>query len=341
MHKHNQIPTVSIILPCYNMEKYLNRSIDSLLANDYKAKEIIIVNDGSTDSTSQIADALSSKYKEIRVIHQPNSGVSAARNSGINAATGKYIMFVDPDDYVTDNFISAAATRIEEKNADLVIFGYSTPWFSNPPIWKDYLPVKDYQCESNKKVIEDALPYFFGISAERFSWWIEGNARWHTEKDTPTIWRFIYNRHFLIENDLKFTPLKYGEDMIFIIECLTKANSLYSVNKSLYKYEPLRNGATVKSVSPEEVMTTKLLITKERHRIASDMEAKNMKSFLPLYAGSVAMASLQTAYGICDKLPYRVWKNFNQQVNLRSAMRCISTPWGGGKTLDTGRIAKI
>lgn len=62
-----------------------------------------------------MADELAVKYKEIRVIHQPNSGVSAARNSGINAATGKYVMFVDPDDYVTENFISAAATRIEEK----------------------------------------------------------------------------------------------------------------------------------------------------------------------------------------------------------------------------------
>ena len=203
-------PTVSVILPCYNMEKYLSRSVESLLANDYESKEIILVDDGSTDSTPQLADSYATKFKEIRVIHQSNAGVSAARNAGIDAATWKYIMFVDPDDYVTEDFISTAATKIEQKNADLVIFGYSSPWYSNPPVWIDYLPVKDYRCSNNHEVIEDALPHYFGMSAERFNWWIKGDSRWQTEKEHPTIWRFIYRRHFLLENGLKFTPLKYG-----------------------------------------------------------------------------------------------------------------------------------
>ena len=117
--------------------------------------------------------------------------------------------------------------------------------------------------------------------------------------------------------------------MIFIIECLSKENSLYSVSKNLYKYEPLRNGATVKVVSHEEVMNTKLLITNQRHRIVSDIEIRYGKSFLPLYAVSVAIASLQTAFGICDSKPDSEWANFNEQIKLSDAMRCISIPWGG------------
>lgn len=338
---NTKLPLVSVILPCYNMEKYLVRSVGSLLANDYEAKEIILVDDGSTDSTPQLCDELAEKHEEIRVIHQINAGVSVARNKGIDEANGEYIMFVDPDDWVSKDFIGKPVHKITEKNADLVIFGYSSPWFRTPPTWDDYLPVKDYQCVSKEEVLSDALPHFFGITSERFGWWIKGDNKWHSEKDTPSIWRFIYRKKFLIENDLKFTPLKYGEDNIFIIECLTKAQSLYSINESLYMYEPLSVGATAKAVRAEEVLNTKILIIGERHRIAENVEKATGKSVLNLYAGSVAMASLQTAFGICDTHPYRKWRDFNKTIRLSDAMRCIPTPCrlGGGKTLYTSAFA--
>lgn len=94
-------------------------------------------------------------------------------------------------------------------------------------------------------------------------------------------------------------------------------------------YVPLREGATAKSVSAEEVMNTKLLVTGERHRIAADLEKRHGKSFLHLYAGSVAMASLQTAYGICDTHPYRIWRDFNKKIQLLEAMHCIPLSYGG------------
>lgn len=106
-------------------------------------------------------------------------------------------------------------------------------------------------------------------------------------------------------------------------------------------YVPLREGATAKSVSAEEVMNTKLLVTGERHRIAADLEKRHGKSFLHLYAGSVAMASLQTAYGICDTHPYRIWRDFNKKIQLLEAMHCIPLSYGGIKHLLPATLLKF
>ena len=109
-------PKVSIIIPCYNVEKYLDRCMNSLANNTYDNKEIIFINDGSNDSTSSILDNYKDKYTFVKVIHKKNEGVSKARNSGLSNADGEYVMFVDPDDYVEPNFIAKASQEMEHSN---------------------------------------------------------------------------------------------------------------------------------------------------------------------------------------------------------------------------------
>lgn len=326
-------------MPCFNMERFLDRSVNSLLANEYSAKEIILVDDGSTDSTPEMCDRLAKTYPEIRCIHQANSGVSAARNVGIEAAQGEYIMLVDPDDYVTTDFITKAVVKIIETQADLVLFGYSTPWFRVPPTWEDYYPIKDYQCKTQQEVLETVLPHFYGTSLESFYMWIYGDSKWDAEKELPSAWRFIYRKDFLVRNNLKFKPLKCGEDKIFCLECLSKANSLYSLTECLYKYEPLPSGTLAKSVSALEVLKTKLLILQEQHRIAKNLKQDVNYSALPLYAGSVLMGSLQIAFGICDSKPYKTWREFNRNICLSDSIDCMPVIYRGGKAIIAGSIA--
>lgn len=115
---------ISVIVPIYKAEKYLNRCIESIVKQTYDCLEIILVDDGSTDTSPQICDNWGKKDDRIKVVHQKNGGVSSARNSGLNIASGKYIVQVDSDDYIASNMIEVLYKALIEKNADLVICGY-------------------------------------------------------------------------------------------------------------------------------------------------------------------------------------------------------------------------
>ena len=122
---------LSIIIPIYNVEKYLRKCVDSLLAQDYSDYEIILVDDGSTDGSSELCDELASKSPIsnlqspiIRVLHQANAGLSAARNSGIKAANGDYLMFVDSDDYIEPNVLGRLMEQVEREQLDVLRFDY-------------------------------------------------------------------------------------------------------------------------------------------------------------------------------------------------------------------------
>ena len=115
---------ISIIVPVYNVEKYLNRCIDSLISQTYQNIEIILVDDGSTDSSSEIVDGYLKKDNRIKVFHKDNGGLSDARNKGIEISKGKYLSFVDSDDYVTNTYIETLYNTIIEYEADISICSY-------------------------------------------------------------------------------------------------------------------------------------------------------------------------------------------------------------------------
>lgn len=112
---------VSIVVPVYNVENYLKRCIESIINQTYQKIEIILVNDGSTDSSPEICNEFARMDNRIRVIHQKNVGLSGARNTGINEATGNYIYFIDSDDYVKNNTIESLISLAREKKCDVVI----------------------------------------------------------------------------------------------------------------------------------------------------------------------------------------------------------------------------
>ena len=139
---------LSIVVPVYNVEAYLKKCVDSLLDQDLSPSdyEIILVDDGATDRSSVICDAYAAAHGNIRAIHQENAGLSAARNTGIAAATGQYIQFVDSDDYLEPNAIKPLLEQIEQQGLDLLRFNYENvndkeeiihP-VKNPKMFSDY-----------------------------------------------------------------------------------------------------------------------------------------------------------------------------------------------------------
>lgn len=130
---------LSIIVPVYGVANYLRKCVDSLLVQDITDYEIILVDDGSPDECPQICDEYAEKYDNIRVVHQENAGLSAARNSGIKVATGDYIMFVDSDDYLQPNVLGALMELVEREKLDVLRFNYQNV----NEQYEVFLPFKD------------------------------------------------------------------------------------------------------------------------------------------------------------------------------------------------------
>lgn len=130
---------VSVIVPVYNVEKYVGECVESLMSQSYKNLELILVDDGSTDSSGQLCDIYAMKDKRIKVIHKENGGLSDARNVGIDSATGVYYSFVDGDDFLAEDTISQMIFGMKEKNSDIAVCNMMR-YYENGEIEPFYIP---------------------------------------------------------------------------------------------------------------------------------------------------------------------------------------------------------
>lgn len=146
---------ISIIVPVFNVEKYLERCVNSLINQTYKNIEIILVDDGSPDLCPQMCDEYAKKDERIKVLHKKNGGLSDARNAGLDVATGEYIAFVDSDDWVETDFIETLYKNAKSENADISIIGCTLVWDDGrkKPVSKD----KGYYVLDKEKAIREML----------------------------------------------------------------------------------------------------------------------------------------------------------------------------------------
>lgn len=152
---------ISIVVPIYKVEKYLRRCIESLINQDYPDIEIILVDDGSPDNCGTICNEYAQKDTRIKVIHQQNGGLSAARNTGIDVARGEYLMFVDSDDWVEPDYCSTALNKAKDNNCDIVVFGYNN-------IYKDHIDITQRKEKLFNSI--DAIIELHGGQIESFAW---------------------------------------------------------------------------------------------------------------------------------------------------------------------------
>jgi len=204
-------PLVSVIIPAYNAEKYLRRCLDSIFAQTFSDFEIIIINDGSNDHTLDIILSYSELYPgKMRVINKLNGGQGAARNEGMKLARGKYIAFVDADDYVADSFLAELYTKAEEESADIVICNYALVRQSK--IVKSVKP-KIPKDSKDMLVDPDVVP-----------------------------WKQLWKTKMLTESGVKFAEKVFYEDTAFYLMIAPSIKKIAAVNKELYYY--VDNGAS-------------------------------------------------------------------------------------------------
>lgn len=216
---------ISIIIPIYNGEKYLNRCIDSVLNQSYKNIEIICINDGSKDKTLDILKNYQKNDSRIIVIDKKNTGVSDSRNIGIEKSTGKYIAFCDADDIYEKNYIETLYTLLIRKNVDAVRCNFRVIDESNNQIDKGDLSELNNKIYTSKNIKNIIIPMAL-------------NGKW------PCFSYLIFTKKEKVKN-IKFpTDIHMMEDVVFYLNLLLNLDSIYITNKCLYTIMFNQEGAT-------------------------------------------------------------------------------------------------
>ena len=262
-----QAPKVSIIVPVYNVEPYLRQCMDSLVNQTYQNIEIICVDDGSTDASGAILEEYAAEDCRIRLVHQSNSGLSAARNAGFLLATGSYIMYVDSDDWIDLETCQIAASLAIEHDADVVFWPY----------------IREFEKTQSKKTMfyEDSIVFNREEFATRIYMTIaglHGEYLKHPENaDTlVTAWGKLYKKSLILENDAAFINTKEigTEDALFNLSVLKTVNCGVYIKKYFNHYRK-NNAASLTSTYKPNLRTQWKKLFKYMHTILASSERRD------------------------------------------------------------------
>lgn len=255
---------ISIIIPVYNVEKYIENCINSILNNTFKNIEIICINDGSTDNSLKILNELSQKEKRLKVFSQNNQGAGAARNYGLLLAKGKYIYFMDSDDTIHKRALEYLFFEMEKNNLDMLMFSATTIFQSNKIKDKYYDYENAYKRNYDYSEINEGKLLFteFVKNGEL--------------KLSPVL--YILNKGFLDNNKICFKEGIIYEDNIFTIKCLTLAKRVAYKNIILYN-RLIRNNSVMTSTSIIKSLKSILIVILELKKFAKKYKLKEFKQY--------------------------------------------------------------
>ena len=237
-------PKVSVIVAAYNVAKYLPKCLDSISAQTYTNLEIIVVDDGSTDVTSKICDIYEQKEARAVVIHQKNQGLSAARNTGLKAATSDYVVFVDGDDFLGLEFVECMIIGITKDAADICVCGFSS------------IPESEFKKKETPAIVDSEVPVDAVLSGE------EATKRLLTEQENYQVvaWNKIYKRELF--KRIRYPETKKYEDTLTTYKLFAKANKVSFISEILYFYIQ-RKDSIMGNNDLEERLTAKLTAARE------------------------------------------------------------------------------
>lgn len=248
----------SVIVPVYNVEKYLAQCLDSILSQSFKDYELIVVDDGSKDNSGKICDEYAEKDSRVKVIHKINGGLSDARNAGTKAAQGEYIVYIDSDDYVlSDSFLKTLYDNLN--GADILLYKHQKFFDGN----SDMLPcnysysnitVDDKYVEKLKKLVEGDA--FYGMA------WIK-----------------TFKRSLAVDNNIMFEKGLLGEDMEWNYHLITNANSLSVVDEPFIAYRQRANSITT-SIKLKNLIDFIYILEKWSKTIREEIANEELKNVL-------------------------------------------------------------
>lgn len=241
--------TVSIIIPIYNVEKYLAKCIESVIGQTYKNLQIILVDDGATDNCPDICDKYKEKDRRIEVIHKENGGLSSARNAGLTAVKGKYIYFLDSDDYIESNLIEKCVGTINEENCDVVVFNYVSEDETGKVVSKSKFQPRNYIINNGEK---------------KFDYISNTAIQYH--KTGWNAWNRFYKADFIINNKITYPDnnIIFAEDLAYSLRVSLFTEKITVIPDALYHY--LRRTTSIMGKTKKNVPLEKMI------RLCADFE---------------------------------------------------------------------
>lgn len=293
---------VSIVVPVYNVEKYVAKCIDSIIKQSYPNIEIIIVNDGSKDNSDKIIKKYQRIDNRIKYIKKRNGGLSSARNRGIEEASGKYICFIDSDDYIDQNYINILISRIIKDNSDIAIcnmkYIYQDGEEKKPPFY-----ITDNKTINNK----EALQYLF----------LGKQFQNHAVNK-------LYKLSIFKENDIRFPINKIYEDVFTIYKTLLNAKKISLCNDYLYFYLREREGSILTSKFNEkrfDILEAMSTISKED--FLDDLKLKNE---FKLYCTNNINGLFYYIFPYYSRKTKKEWVQFFNQIKNHDSIKIIKDP---------------
>ena len=210
----------SFIIPIYNGEKFINKTIREIGQTNLEDYEVILVNDGSTDNSEFICDTLAKKNKNIHCIHQRNQGVSSARNNGLKAATGEYVLFLDADDMLEPRKLSEILEKIEKtKDIDMAIFGISFDYYYKGKLYRR----------------DEMSPPLNGVQNSKI--WMKNMLMMYYTNSLSPVWNKVFRRRFLLDHKLYLREDMFlYEDLEYSVRCMICCDNILFEPEIIYHY---------------------------------------------------------------------------------------------------------
>lgn len=232
---------ISVIVPVYNVEKYLKRCLESIISQTYKELEIILINDGSTDGSGEICDYYEQKDSRVIVLHQENRGAASAKNAGLHIATGKYITFVDSDDYLEKDAYEFMQKKLEEKKVDVIHCAFRD-------VYKEHFEDRVFVAEEKEF---DVISYL---------------KRFTVDWTCSLLWNKMYRRE--IFNGIYFEEGHKIDDEFFVYQGILNAEKILYIPKIIYNYRRRKSGIMMSEESKEKIILDKIdFINQRREKI--------------------------------------------------------------------------
>lgn len=316
----------SIVIPTYNIEDYIGKCLDSILNQTYDDYEVIVVNDGSTDNTAKVLLEYQKKDKRISVVNKKNEGVSVARNTGIELATGEYFLFFDGDDFVEPYCLSDLAKLTETNKYDAVIYGYHR--FEDGKVKETCPPIFEKKLYKDNEIMDELFPKFIGVSDKSINDWLN-----HKENalyvENPALWHVMTRVDVVKKNNLRFNKnLRVGEDTMFVSEYLSYAKSVY-VEKTCYYYLVTRNTSTifVYEKKPMQKLEGKIRLLTARDELTQRLQERCNIDVSHEWAGTVIMSCVELAFLLSAKNKehsyFKRYKEFLKYVKMPKVKKMI------------------
>ena len=317
------VPFFSIIVPVYRVEKYIKKCIESVLAQSLGDFELILADDESPDKCPEICDEYAHGDSRIKVIHRKNGGASAARNSGIDAASGKYIIFLDADDYWESEFALERLAEKAKSEYDIIMFGCK---LLNTNTGETRISRSDYNTallESGSK--NEALQYLL-----------------KNKKIPGAAWLFAMKRSLLCKNGIRFKTGISGEDYDFVLSCFFAACSFSAIDDTFYIYRRGRSESATGSAA-EKIIDGSIYAVQKWRKSAENEACKPLAAELLNYLAFIYCTALLMAGGLKGKARSNAVAKLKNESDILpcgywKSVKCVNA---AQKIIGAGATAKL